>query len=446
MIFIVLLIPTVFLLFTILINVFNDKFSLLEISVGALATTALVASSIMLLGDVLAPYVTSDMIANIAFVTCLLVFVHKKTKNILLSGHFVFLTMIIGMVGDTLTSTLVTAVFTMTVENVRDNLIMYFVLILPSFLFCYSLSRIIGKRLNEGYTRLSLDARKKFALHGFVLSAITYLLTHLNILAYRNLDDITVLSSVNVIIIGSIFLIALISSDSYSKAQQLYTEAEFERKAQSDLDDRAMHLEKFYEEIRSYYHDNQNLLCSLIGFSDSNNSAGLKNHLAENLSFIEEVLSKMDDSMDRLRYIHLPELKGLLSVKFAHALTQGIELELDLAEPIDDIPINRMSLSRIMGIMVDNAIEELISSENPKKLLKFGIIKDGTDTLIICANSCKTPPKPENLFIKGFSTKGNGRGMGLYNLKKICDESGNAHVFANMEEGEFDLIVTVRQV
>ena len=275
-------------------------------------------------------------------------------------------------------------------------------------------------------------------------TAFTFILSHVNVFVYRVAENRSLLSSVNVMLITSIFFVARELMSAYSRSQQQQMEAEHQIKSLADLESYNRHMGHAYDELRSYHHDHINLLHSLMGFAGGENQGGLKAYLTEHLAYTTEILKKLDSSMSRLKFIHIPELRGLLSVKFAYALTKNIDLRIDIINPIEEIPVNRMDLCRMAGIMVDNAIDELLCEELDRKVLRFGILRDAGDILIICNNTFHTPPIIEKLFTKGYTTKGYGRGAGLYNLKKISEQSGNILVTVRKESDEFSLILTIR--
>lgn len=177
------------------------------------------------------------------------------------------------------------------------------------------------------------------------------------------------------------------------------------------------------------------------------NKEGAEKYLCETIDYSQESLDKIDNCTDQLKFIHIPELKGLLSARLAQALSRGIDLEIDIPEPVSNIPLNKIDLCRLVGIIVDNAVDELSTNayKNEIKLLKFGILIDNKDVLIICSNNCKNTPDIKNIFSKEYTTKGLGRGLGLYNLKKICEKSENILVATHIKENEFSIIITIRE-
>jgi len=235
------------------------------------------------------------------------------------------------------------------------------------------------------------------------------------------------------------FLLSRYSITTLISAQEAAeTEAQF-------LADYTKALETGYNEMRKFRHDHLNLLNGFAGFIDGGNQEGIKEYLQKNLDVAEKSLKVLDKNVETLQVINIPELKGLLAVKFAQAQSMGIEVAIDIARPVENIPLERTDLCRIVGIMLENAVEEIVGNEeHERKLLEFGIILNEGNIAIICANTCKNPPLVEEIFNEDYSTKGENRGLGLYNLKQICKKSGNAWVSAHTEdEGVFTLTVTI---
>jgi len=438
-----LLIPSVLLSFMALLNLFKHKFSYIEIATGIVATYAVTLGLVAISSYIPSLALDGDIFANIIMTLCLAIFVYRKTSSILQGGYYALLAIITSMVGNTIASIPLLIIFNTNIEGLRNSLVLYIILAAFTFPLCYTISKYAGNRLHKSYVQLSQAIKKKFIAYGFTLSALIYLLSQVNVLVYRVVDDRVILSSINVVIMTFIFFVAIAIMVAYSTSQQKQMEAVFKNKSLEDLEIYTQNLGQAYDEMRNFRHDHFSLLHALMGFANDNNQEGLHKHLAKTLAYAKSTLDKLDSSMDRLKFIHTPALRGLLSVKFAHALEQGIELEIDIADPIDDIPVDQMDLCRLVGIMVDNATEELLQEEYDTKVLKFGILVDDDDTLIICSNTCKTPPPVEMIFQKGYSSKGCDRGFGLYSLKQISQKCGNVLVTADIKENEFSLVLTV---
>jgi len=401
-------IPGIILGYLIFLNIYRQKFSGLEIIISALLPYA--------------AYLLNPILGNIVFTVSLAILANRKTANSLLSGYYAILSITILIIGSTMADVIME-------YALHRTLLISSVLLL---LICYPLSRFIGGRLHKTYIQLSSDIKQKFAMYGFTISAWIFMLAHANMFMYRIVEDQRLLFAVVILI----FFVAVTMTAAYSLTQQKQAEAILRGEAEKDLIDHTKQLEIEYNDLRSFRHDYRNLLSSLMGYD---NIDELKKHLAKSLAYADESLKNLDSVMSRLSRVNIPELKGLLAMKFAHAQALGIDVQLNIAEPIYDIALNRLDLCRLAGIMVDNAIEELENSDD--KTLKLAIVIDGEETLIICSNPCKSPPPINKLF--GYSGKGVGRGLGLINLKNICDENRNTSYTVSTENGEFTLVLSI---
>lgn len=201
-------------------------------------------------------------------------------------------------------------------------------------------------------------------------------------------------------------------------------------------------IENMYSDMRSFKHDYANIILSMVGYMDEEDMSGLKKYFYENILPLSNETGKNDSEIGRLRQIKIPEIKGLLSSKLIRAQEMGIEVFIDVKEPVNQININIIDLTRVLGILLDNAIE---ASENciiPK--IKIGFIKD-KQTLIICiCNNYTGEISPINkLYKKGYSTKGNNRGIGLSNLKEILSKYEMIYLDTVIENGEFIQKITI---
>ena len=137
-------------------------------------------------------------------------------------------------------------------------------------------------------------------------------------------------------------------------------------------------------------------------------------------------------SIGNIKYI---EVKGVIASKLIEAQEKGIEIKVYIPNVIEYINFNSLDLCRILGIALDNCIEASLESENP--LITLSIIDEKDLTSIIILNTYKSNIKnTSELFKNGYSSKGEGRGIGLSNLKEILSNYNNAY-FTIKAEGEF---------
>ena len=440
------MIPSIIVYLIVLLNVSKHRFSPAEIIVYVLIIYLASVAMWVLLAYMSIDAMFGDLLGNIIITVCTMVFMYRKTKHVMLSGNYALFATLIALLGNALVAVIVGNLTNQTIFDLRDDVFPFMVSFALTIPVCFISSRLIGNQLHESYTQLSPEVKNKLLKNSLILSASTYVLSHVNFFIYRAVEYSMFEPSINIILITSIFFIAVITMAIHSRSQQKELEAAYMEKSLEDLSESNRKLTEAYDNIRSYHHDHHNLLHALIGFSSAGDLNGLNKYLAQTLAYSKDILNKLDDSQDRLKYIHIPELKGLLSVKFAHALANDIELEIDIADPVKEVPVNKLELCRLVGIMVDNAIEELLSKDYDHKFLKFGILLEEGEILIVCTNPCKIPPDVEKIFEKGYSARGHGKGIGLYNLKKISKKCGNVIASVYPKKDEFIIVLTIRQV
>lgn len=203
-------------------------------------------------------------------------------------------------------------------------------------------------------------------------------------------------------------------------------------------------LEKLYRSMRSFKHDYVNILSTLSGYIEETDSAQLKDYFYKEIIPISRTFSESDTKLERLSFLEISELKSLLSSKLIHAMALGINVELELSEPIKDVPMKTIDLVRIMGIFLDNAIEAAAISD--EKLLHLCLFKKTDCSMIILQNSALTPTVPLTKLTEwGISSKGEQRGLGLHNAKKVLDQYKNILWEMNYQNGLFTQSLTIYQ-
>ncbi|MGH4124047.1 MAG: sensor histidine kinase [Clostridium sp.] len=180
-------------------------------------------------------------------------------------------------------------------------------------------------------------------------------------------------------------------------------------------------VENMYSETRKFKHDYMNMITSLNSYIENKDMTRLQQYFNLNIINMDKNINWNNSNIDKLKYIKIMGLKGLISSKLIKAITENIDIKVHIVEYIDYIFMDTLDLCRILGIFLDNAIEASIECEFPKIQLAL-IKKDDYISLIIENNFFGEAPKIHNIFKDGFSTKGSNRGIGLFNVKEIIDK------------------------
>lgn len=183
-------------------------------------------------------------------------------------------------------------------------------------------------------------------------------------------------------------------------------------------------IEQLYRDTRRFQHGYINMLSSLYSYIEESAYPPLQAYFQDRILPTRDSFEQTDQQLGCLSYISLPELKGFLYTKLTYALHQKIQVTIDIHEPISEIHMDLLDLIQVTGIYLDNAIEAALQSD--KKSLYLGITQADKKTLLVIKNACKEESAdPERFYIYNFSTKGEHRGIGLAESKRIIDNYPN---------------------
>lgn len=178
---------------------------------------------------------------------------------------------------------------------------------------------------------------------------------------------------------------------------------------------------------RQIIHDYKNILATIqlsLNDSEQDNSTMTKNLISE----AQNVLTQQQPDQDSMSAIACPPLKNLLYLKWTAAQNKGINMiiqtegEQILATITDVLPI-----IRIMGILLDNALEAAID-DHLKELLVLIYTDDQKNVEITVINQVSNSFRLEQLNQNGYTTKGDGHGQGMTIINELITEHHNLHL------------------
>lgn len=149
----------------------------------------------------------------------------------------------------------------------------------------------------------------------------------------------------------------------------------------------------------------------------------VKNKIDE---IISDTINIDNHIINQLKNLPSGGLKGLLYYKIAVARNNDINIEVDVSQDASPVlnTLNKDELkiiSKLIGIYCDNAIEA--AKETKKKIILIEIYEINNIANIVISNTCKENKVLLNRYDKGVSTKGKGRGNGLYFAKKMLTKN-----------------------
>ncbi|WP_394371402.1 quorum-sensing sensor histidine kinase AgrC [Staphylococcus agnetis] len=211
------------------------------------------------------------------------------------------------------------------------------------------------------------------------------------------------------------------------------------RRSQREIEDYynyTLRVEQVNNRMRKFRHDYINILSTMSEYLREDDLEGLKAYYNKHISPLKDHFEANTLKLNGVENLKVKEIKGVITTKILQAQERQIEISVEVADEINEINMEMIDLSRILGIIMDNAIEASMNLESP--MIQIAFIKTEQSVLIIIMN--KAPdnlPKLHTLYQEGFSTKGKNRGLGLSTLKEITDSKDNVFLETTIENHYF---------
>lgn len=189
----------------------------------------------------------------------------------------------------------------------------------------------------------------------------------------------------------------------------------------NELSSYSHHVESLYEEIRNFRHDYNNILTSLKLGIDNQDIEAIKT--VYNGVLRDSANQFYDSKFDiaKLSNIKNDAIKSILSAKLLEAQNRGISISVEIEEPVSNFRIELLDFITVLSILCDNAIEATIKATSPRMTVVF--INNDDSLVLIVENSIKSEKVDvSHIFDRGHSSKGENRGIGLYNVNSVLEK------------------------
>lgn len=194
-------------------------------------------------------------------------------------------------------------------------------------------------------------------------------------------------------------------------------------------------LENLQDNLRGFKHDFSNIIQSIGGYTSLNDLNGLKEYYKEIKKDCNEInsLSTLNPNI-----INNPAVYNLITSKYNSAIDKGIDFNVEVFIDLNELCIPIYKFVRILGIFLDNAIESAKDCED--KVINLRIFKQPNinKQIVIIENTYNNKDvNIDEIFKKGFSTKENNTGLGLWEVRKILKTSTNLNLHTTKNDKYF---------
>ncbi len=210
-----------------------------------------------------------------------------------------------------------------------------------------------------------------------------------------------------ILIFGATLVIIFLNFYIFIKSISITEEATFAL-AQNAVSESILSL---VNSVRGQRHD----FLNQIQIINSLAVTGAKEELVQYLSQLSKNISQYNDMLK----VDNPILSGLLNTKMTQAESKGIRFEVQINSSLSSISTKAFDISRILGNLVDNALEAVDELTATNKWVKINIEEKGPMLVFSVVNSGPLTVNVEHIFEPGYTSKGSDHsGLGLY----ICQQ------------------------
>lgn len=204
-------------------------------------------------------------------------------------------------------------------------------------------------------------------------------------------------------------------------------------------------LSETSDSLRLVKHDYNNILQAINGYVVTKEYSSLASHMkkltcrANNLKCSQSISPTL---------INQPAIYGIVGEKYLIAKNKDIKFNLDILSNVSDISFDFTELSRVIGILLDNAIEASQKSKTPEIWMNFSFNNKKQADIIEIKNTMlpNNDISASNLFEKGVSSKKVKSGLGLWEVKKILSSKDNSQIYTNIDKNIFTQTIVIEKV
>ncbi|WP_231574778.1 GHKL domain-containing protein [Paenibacillus sp. FSL R7-0273] len=373
-------------------------------------------------------------VASIAVILLLCIAMsYWKSRGIVFSVIIPILAIIISVISDYITSSIFIYFSSSSLDEITSGGLKF--VYYPTYFVIAIIMAYAARFLFTKFQAFDLLIRRYGILFA-VLCVITVVIFYANILIGKqqgftnaNIQANSLLFAFYFILLIGVFLV--LTRSVMKEAAMQSKQEQYER-----LQEYTDNLEMMYADMQKFRHDYINILLSMSEYIRSKDMEGLSTYFDNKILPISQGMQNNNYKLGTLQNVKVQELKGILSSKLIRAQELHINAVVEAVEPIEAINMDSVKLCRCLGIILDNAIEEAVKCEASN--LRVALVKRSGGLLIAVANSCQpNGPELHQIFEKGFSTKGTGRGLGLSNLREIVSQCAGVTLDTYRKEGQF---------
>lgn len=267
-----------------------------------------------------------------------------------------------------------------------------------------------------------INIKSKHTLIINTVIAVVVIFIQMYLIGYYNDKLPTFIILINIISLVAYFTISIYSLIKTMKLEKTTVDLEQEKLYNKTL-------QILHDNVRAFKHDFSNIIAGIGGYIATKDMDGLEKYYKQLLQDCNQVNNLSSLSPDS---INNPAIYTVLANKYYKADSLGIKINLETFVDFNHLHMSIYEFTRILGILMDNAIEA--ASECDKKIINVVIRNDVqcNRQLLVVENTYNNKDvNIDKLSEKGYSTKPNNTGLGLWEVNKIIKKHKNLACFTS---------------
>ena len=194
-------------------------------------------------------------------------------------------------------------------------------------------------------------------------------------------------------------------------------------------------LTVLYDNVKGFKHDFDNMVNIIGGYIQVNDFEGLKKYYDS----LEKDCARVNNvRMLNPNIINNPGIYNLIVSKYKKATDFDITINFEFFFDFENLHMPIYEFSRILGILLDNAIEAAKECEEKQINLIFRESRKQHVQLVIIENTYMNKDiDTKQIFEKGISGKENHFGIGLWEVNNIIKKNNNIVLNTSKDEKHF---------
>ena len=288
-----------------------------------------------------------------------------------------------------------------------------FIYLLIANLICMLLSLYIYKYLSYGKLKIFLK-QESSKIYFFSVNLLIYIVIAKWVWNFKRNEFLDVIALY--LIIPIVFILANLFFLEYNMKNNEI------KKSLEEYEKYSAVISKLLEDVRRRQHDFKNHLNTIYSLALVSDEKNLKETIAQ---YMDSLNTSMEN-MDKVLQIDNTVVTAILYNKINEASKKDIEFKYAI-QGFSTFPFKDYELSEVLNNLLDNAFEAVLNSKSDLKrvFLNIGYLEE--NYIIEIGNTGERIEFNDvgKIFDLGYTTKkGENRGYGLYNVKKIVESYG----------------------